>query len=262
MSSFWHKKLDIYIMKFIFVTMNIATQIASSINLIPEGKTFGYSQLNIAQQDFTTAAKAIERLYKKGVIKKLSKGVFYRPKQSIFGELRPSESEILKDFLYEDGKRIAYVTGSYLYNRLGLTTQLTHIIRVASFSKTISINRGNIVAKPVKSYALVTEENYQLLGILDAFKDIKIIPDVDFDEALGRLSRIVSNLEEKGALSELVRYALVYPPRARALLGALLEFKKLFQYTESLKNSLNPFTEINIGISPTLLPTVINWNIK
>ncbi|MGQ1910809.1 hypothetical protein ACT3CE_13605 [Marinifilum sp. RC60d5] len=72
----------------------------------------------------------MERLQKRGLIKKVSKGTFYKPKKSLFGELKPDEQELLKPYLFEKEKRIAYITGNYLYNQLGFTTQLTGILKI------------------------------------------------------------------------------------------------------------------------------------
>src|SRR5690606_17909009 len=102
------------------VTQNIQNQISKLV----DGNTFKYDQLTIEPQEFSAAAKAIERLIAKGVIKRVSPGVFYKPKKTVFGELKPNEEEILKPYLFEKGKRIAYITGTLLYNRLGLTTQV------------------------------------------------------------------------------------------------------------------------------------------
>jgi len=63
--------------------MTLASQIQTKIKKLPEGKSFGYADLGIAKEDFQTAAKALERLQAKGVIKKLSKGVFYKPEQTV-----------------------------------------------------------------------------------------------------------------------------------------------------------------------------------
>ena len=87
--------------------MPLATDIRVRIKNLPEGKTFGYNNLRIAREDYTTAAKALERLQKQGVIKKVSKGVFYKPEQTVFGELKPDYSELLRSYLFENGKRIA-----------------------------------------------------------------------------------------------------------------------------------------------------------
>lgn len=242
--------------------MKLASQIASTINLIPEGRTFGYEQLHIDKSDFLTAAKAIERLQKKGIIKKMAKGVFYKPQMTIFGELKPSEQEVLKSYLFQNGKRIAYITGSFLYNKLGLTTQITRIIQIACLSKKIYIKRGTVIAKPVKSYAMVTDDNYEILGILDAMKDLKNIPDVDLRSAIVVLGNLIKSIDDKLRLKEMLEYAQLYPPRVRALLGAILEQQSKNEGLEVLKASLNPLTTINIGIEKSYLPTASNWNIQ
>lgn len=241
--------------------MNLATQIRIRIEKLPEGKTFGYADLRIAKEEYQAAAKALERLQAKGIIKKISKGVFYKPEQTVFGELKPDYSEQLRPYLFENGKRIAYETGYSLYNRMGLTTQMAFRIKIASRSKRISINRGALKADAVKSYAEVTESNYELLGFLDAIKDIKRIPDCSVRQAVKILSSKISKLNEK-QISDLVKYALLYPTRVRALVGAMLENLSIQANTEKLKQSLNPLTKIQLGLKENELSTIQNWNIK
>jgi predicted transcriptional regulator of viral defense system len=241
--------------------MTLAAQIQSKIKKLPEGKTFGYADLGIAKEDFQTAAKALGRLQTKGIIKKLSKGVFYKPEQTVFGELQPDYSEQLRLYLFENGKRIAYETGYSLYNRMGLTKQMAFRIKIASRSKRISINRGLLKADAVKSYAEVTEANYELLGFLDAIKDIKRIPDCSVSKAVKILSGKIKKLSEK-QISDLVKYALLYPTRVRALTGAMLENLNIQVNTEKLKQSLNPLTKVKLSLKETELPTMKNWNIE
>lgn len=242
--------------------MALATTIRKQINQIPTGKTFGYDDLRIAKEEYTTAAKALERLQKEGLIKKVSKGVFYKPEQTVFGELKPDYSELLRPYLYENGKRIAYETGTSLYNRMGLTTQMAFRIKIASRGKRININRGILKADAVKSYTEVTDNNYETLGLLDAFKDIKRIPDCTVAQALRRLSAIVKELSDKQTAS-LIKYALLYPPRVRALVGAVLDNNKIKNKgLEKLKDSLNPLTVFKLGLIETELPNRSNWYIE
>ena len=242
--------------------MPLATDIRMRIKNLPEGKTFGYNNLRIAREDYTTAAKALERLQKQGVIKKVSKGVFYKPEQTVFGELKPDYSELLRSYLFENGKRIAYETGTSLYNRMGLTTQLAFRIKIASRGKRININRGTLKADAVKSYAEVTDSNYETLGILDAFKDIKRIPDCSETQAVSRLSAIVKKLNDK-QIASLIKYALLYPPRVRALVGVILENNgSKLRGLENLKASINPLTTIKLGLKETDLPNKSKWYIE
>ena len=240
--------------------MTLKSQILKKIEKIPEGKIFGYADLDIAKEDYQAAAKALERIQSQGVIRKVSKGVFYKPEQSVFGELKPDYSELLNPYLYENGKRIAYETGFSLYNRMGLTTQVAFRIKIASRSKRISINRGVLKADAVKSYADVTENNYELLGLLDAIKDCKRIPDCSVSQAIKVLLGKIKILNEK-QIVEMIKYSMLYPPRVRALLGAMLEYLYIELNTEKLKQSLNPFSKIKLGLKETELPTIKNWNI-
>ncbi len=239
--------------------MKIAEQIRNTINQLPQDKTFGYDDLGIGQATYQTAAKALERLQKKGVIKKMSKGIFYKPIKSVLGELKPDENEQLKPYLFKNGKRIAYITGASLYNQMNLTRQVAFRIKIAS-NKRINIDRGTIKAKSVKSYAEVTEKNFELLGLLDALKDIKHIPDCNVPKAVKILSDRIKKFDNK-QITELVKYALLYPPRVRALLGAVLENMDEKNVTKNLKASLNPITKFELGLKQSDLPTINNWYI-
>ena len=240
--------------------MNITRKIQSQINKITEGTTFKYEQLPIQADEYIAAAKAMERLITKGKVKRISTGVFYKPKKTVFGELKPNEEEMLKFYLFEKGKRIAYITGTSLYNRMGLTTQIPSSIKIASRDKRITVANGNVKATPVKSYIDVTDNNYYLLEMLDALKDFKRIPDLNKSSAI----QILSNKLKEFTLPEtklLIKYSLSYPPRVRGFLGALLENIKTSANLIELKRSLNPFSEYDFGVE-NLLPTAKNWNVK
>jgi hypothetical protein len=241
--------------------MKVAAQIREKIKSIPESEPFGYADLGIEATDFFTAAKALERLQKKGEIKKISKGMFYKPEISIFGEMPPNYDSILQNYLYEAGKRVGYVTGYVLYNQLSLTTQMASTTKIATNRNLKKINIGWLKTNSVKAYAEVTEENYPLLGILDALKDIKSIPDSSASNAIKILMPKIKVLK-KNDIENLIKYALQYPPRVRALLGAILEniFRNKFDLL-TLKSSLNPSTNFKLGIKNTVLPTTQNWNI-
>jgi hypothetical protein len=239
--------------------MKVAERIRKTIVALPEDKTFGYADLGIAKEDYQTSAKALERLQKQGLIKKMSKGIFYKPIKTVFGDLQPDDSEQLKPYLFKNGKRIAYITGESIYNQMNLTTQMAFRIKIAG-NRRINIDKGAIKAKSVKSYVKVTEDNYQLLGFLDAIKDIKRIPDCTVANAVKILSKKLEAFDDK-KVEELIKYALLYPPRVRALLGAILEDMDTKAKIVKLKESLNPITTFKLGLKETELPTIKNWYI-
>ncbi len=241
--------------------MKVTQKVERSLSGMDEGTTFKYQNLGIAPSEYGTAAKAIERLIRKGAIKRASTGIFYKPKQSVFGELPPREEELLKPYLFENGKRIAYITGASLYNRLGLTTQVPKVLKVACRGKRITTRIGGIIVKPVKSYVDVTDNNYTLLEILDAVKDFNNISDLDQSSAIALLSNKIRALSDKER-DKLLKYALLYPPRARALLGAIMDANNSDAKLISLRTSLNPLTFFNFGSIFDLLPQASDWNIR
>jgi hypothetical protein len=242
--------------------MKVAEQIREQIKKIPKSEPFGYDALDIAPEDFFTAAKALERLVKKGEIKKVSKGVFYKPEMSIFGAMPPNYDSILKNYLYKNNKRVGYVTGDVLYNALHLSTQMAFRTKIATNRSLKKIEISWLKTYAVKAYVEVTEENYQLLGILDVLKDIKKIADTSTKDAIRILVPQIRVLA-KEEIENLIQFALQYPPRVRALLGAIIEntFNNTFDLIP-LNKSLNPSTTFKLPIKTTDLPTIQNWSIK
>jgi hypothetical protein len=64
----------------------------------------------------------LAELVKEGVLEKLSPGLYYYPKQSVFGKTPPEESKLVRGFLKDDR---FLITSPNAYNSLGVgTTQL------------------------------------------------------------------------------------------------------------------------------------------
>jgi len=241
--------------------MQTTKKIEKAISSFREGEVFNYEQLNLVPAEYRAAVKALGRMTKAGIVKRASTGRYYKPNKSVFGELRPGEEELLKSYLFRKGKRIAYVTGEALYNKMGLTTQVPKNIKVASRDKRVITKVGSVAVKPVKSYVDVTDDNYFVLEILDAMKDFKEIPDLNRMTALKRLMQKIKELKEDD-VRKLINVSLKYPPRVRALTGALLTSLGIdSKLTETLIKSLNPLSSYNYGIKKKELPTINQWNI-
>ena len=240
--------------------MTITEKIKKQINKLAEGTTFRYEQLDVKPQEYVAAAKVIERMIAQGIIKRISTGVFYKPKTTVFGELKPNEEEFLKSYLFKNGKRIAYITGNLVYNRMGLTTQIPKSIKIASRDKRIIVSRNGIKATPIKSYVDVTDKNFYLLELLDALKDFNKIPDLDKVSAIKIISKKLTELNQT-EIELLIKCSLPYPPRVRSFLGALLENLNTSTDLTVLKKSLNPLSKYDYGIE-NILSTTQNWNIE
>ena len=144
---------------------------------------------------------------------------------------------------------------------MSLTTQVPKDVDLASRVKRSSSQIGNVEVRWVKSYVDITNKNYTLLEILDALKDFKTIPDLDKKTAVRRMTAIITELKDNKKIY-LVKYALNYPPRARALLGAILESIGKKEDLIQLKQSLNPLTTFNIAMTQEILPNSKKWFIK
>jgi hypothetical protein len=218
--------------------MTTSKKIATVVNGFSPGQLFQYNQLNITPGEYPAAVKALGRMVSAGILRRATTGRYYKPEKTVFGELKPGEEQLLKPYLFEGGRRIAYVTGTAVYNRMGLTTQV-----------------------PKAIYVDVTDDNYSLLEILDALKDIRIIPDINKKGALQLLAQTIQALPSSKK-EQLTNISMKYPPRARALLGALLtQLKADPALTLPLISKLNPLSTYQIGISEKELPGSTQWNI-
>lgn len=77
-------------------------------------------------------AKALNRLVLQGELQKIAKGNYYIPKKTIFGNLKPADSELVKDFLEQNGKIVGYITRTAAFASMGLTTQISSSILVGT----------------------------------------------------------------------------------------------------------------------------------
>ncbi|MDR7371096.1 DUF6088 family protein [Flavobacterium aquidurense] len=242
--------------------MTVTNKIERKIEQIAPGEVFGYNTFGLASNEVLAGAKALGRLKERGVIKRARKGYYYKPKLSVFGEQKPREDVLLKLYLFDNNKQTAYITGTRLYNRLGLTTQVPSSIRIASLDRQIKGKVGNLVIKPARSYVRVTSENVRYLEILDVIKDFNTIPDLQKKDGLAYLKKTIRNLNNI-EIKKLIAYGISYPPKVRALLGALLEeYYNDGGDLKKLRNSLNVTSRYQYGIGSILLSTAQLWNIS
>lgn len=83
----------------------------------------------------------LQEMVKAGMIEKLSGGLYYVPKQSVFGKAPAEDKELVKAFL-KDSRFI--VTSANDYNTLGIgTTQLYNTRKVYNFKRHGNFKLGN-----------------------------------------------------------------------------------------------------------------------
>ncbi|MGB4016174.1 DUF6088 family protein [Petrimonas mucosa] len=240
--------------------MKITDYISFKIDRLPKGYVFTYADFITEVNQREAVIKALNRLVAAGKIAKLSKGRYYKPEITPFGNLMPDQTQVVKDLLEENGKTVGYLTGYSIYNSLGLTTQISNIIQIGKNEVRPAFKRGQYTISFIKQNNIITKENIPLLQILDAIRYIKKIPDTTISKSCERLSVILKNLSDS-EISTLVRLALKYPPSARALLGTLLDTIQTDNITEPLYKSLNPITKYKLPGVKNLFPEADKWNI-
>lgn len=238
----------------------LAKRIEENISRMTPDVVFTYRDLGYPPIDSGNVIRKLNRMVESGVLMKLSKGRYYKPKTSIFGQLRPRQEEIVKDLLWRDGRPIGYLTGFSVFNQLGLTTQISNIIEIGSNTRRNKKQRGMYEIRFVFQPNDITSRNIPLLQILDAIKFIKIIPDTSVIRSLMRLRVIISEFDDKSRRT-LATLALNYQPMVRAITGALLDSTGNSSLTESLYSSLNPITYYQVGVSSEI-PELKKWRVS
>lgn len=240
--------------------MKTAQSIASSVEKLPKGRVFTYANFVSDPKEKQAIIKALNRMVVVEKIAKLSKGRYYKPEDSAFGKLLPSQNEIVKDLLEKDGKVIGYLTGYSIYNQLGLTTQVSNTIQIGRNDIRPMFKRDRYTISFVRQKNAITKENVPLLQILDVIRYLKEIPDANPTTVCKRLLTLIQDLAQKEKKS-MVELALKYPPSTRAFLGAALEELGSNSLTVSLRNSLNPITLYKLPVAKAL-KSAEEWNIR
>jgi hypothetical protein len=241
--------------------MKTSNFINSEISRLPQSTIFTYKDFIKEGNSREATIKALNRKVASGEIAKIAKGKFYVPQQSIFGVLKPNEEEMIKDLLEENGEIVGYLTGLSMYNRLGLTTQVSAVTVIGKNEVRPTFKRGYLRIHFMKQKNKITKDNVQLLQILDAIRYVKEIPDADIDFLCSRFLSILKNIP-KDFQSKMVELAIFYPPATRALLGALLNELGVIDLTEPLYKSLNPITVYKLPRASKVLSNTQKWNIK
>lgn len=241
--------------------MSIAANTKTTIRQMEPGKIFDYRIFKEFDESPAPVIKAVNRLVEHGLVKRLSKGKFYKPEKGFFGTRKPSDAELLKTVLFANEKRRGYITGVSLHNKLGLTTQLPKTITVAVNGSRQKKDFGTfkVVTKPTR--APIKEEYVELLQYLDVLSEASKIMDADINRTLKIMSKNVAALDHRKR-SKLTNLAVdFYGAKTRATLGLLLSSLKL-PIPAKLAKAINPTTSFKLNLDVDAWPLAKHWNIK
>lgn len=237
--------------------MSTAAEVKKRIAKKDDGTVISYEDFDDLNNQGAVAL-ALSRLCKQNIIKRLQRGRYYKPKQTKFGELVPSDTQVVKGLL---GKK-DYVTGIAAFNRLGLTTQVPNEITIKGKRYPRNAKVGKLMIRYRQGPGRNLKSKDQLLlPLLDALSNIKRIPGADVNEIFRKVSKIVQELGP-GQQKALAKLSLKYKPAVRALAGTILQDLVDKKSIERLKASLNPLTVYKIGLNKDFTENLKSWRVK
>lgn len=163
-------------------------EILGQIERIDTGRIFTFRDLSFETEKTANVAVLLSEQNRKGVLVRVEKGAYYRPKKSVLGlgKLPVYQDE---QFRYLTEKLNGYITGAYIYNKMGLTEQVATTITIATPNPVRRFRFKNLDIECVKAYCMVypDESLVPYLRLLDAIKDMKRIPGTTGQDIYNRV---------------------------------------------------------------------------
>ena len=200
--------------------------------LIMTGQLYREKYANMMSE--VAFAQIISRLCRSGEIERVSKGIYCRPKKTLFGTVPPSEREIVD--LFTAGSN-GVLVGYGLYNALGVTTQISkRQTAYSSISEEQLKQIGNVtIHKYELEYTSEVKSVIQLMELLHHYKEIQDINTTALQRSTARLSG-----EYSEAAFEAVQKTIGYPKWTIAFLREVLNYhhtpNNLGRYLSALSN--------------------------
>ncbi|NDV17801.1 hypothetical protein GO013_00010 [Pseudodesulfovibrio sp. JC047] len=243
--------------------MQIYEQVKRKVARLKAGRLITYNDFKELNKESPQAlAKTLQRLVENGTLVRQKKGVFYKAKKTRFGELKPTDNEILKSMLLKNGKYTGYLSGLAVYLLFKISTQVPNETTIATPDPSKKKSSNRLAAKYVKSYVKkINKENIYYLQVLDALRFIKKAQDTSPTNVISAMTKIIDSFES-AEIKKLTTYALQYPPSTKAMYGAIIDSLGYKTYASIIKESLNPNSKYSIGISSDQLPNKEEWRIQ
>lgn len=116
----------------------------------------------------------INRLVKKGKIVQFLKGIYYKPLKGIFGNKKLNINKVItKKYILDGNGQKGYYTGAFLFNKLGLTSQIPKDILIITNECPNNNDYNNkklgvIIRKPKIK---INDDNYKYLQLFDVLNN-------------------------------------------------------------------------------------------
>jgi hypothetical protein len=206
---------------------------------------------------FLAVAQALSRLAKRGVVERLSKGIYYRARQTTLGSSRPSPASLRQ---LVSPRHKVFPAGLAAANLLGFTTQSGPKLELATSGLSLPrklVGRDTVIhIRRPEAWAGLTEIEAALLDFLRRGGNLTELSPEETTR------KVLVLLAVPGRFERLLKVAHTEPPRVRAILGAIGEELGLApRALRQLRATLNPISRFAFG-ALNVLPNARIWQAK
>lgn len=207
---------------------------------------------------------ALNRLAGEGLIAKYTKGIYYRPKKSRFGQISVDKRKLIeKKYIKRDNMTIGYITGPQVWNEWGMTTQMSNRIWIAQNvrQKRVDVDLNVVL---IKAKGEIKDNNIKALQFLDIIEQIENIQDSNIEDVIKRLITIYK--EKLEVYDRIVTFEEVrkYTKKVQVLFGLMVEsadikdeyFYALLKY---LKEDVQKGKKIIVDVNPMVFNNNRTW---
>ena len=233
-------------------------QVASQVRQrIAEGGERLWRYEDFSDAAVSAVAKALSRLAQQGQLERVSKGVYYRSRQTTFGKSLPNPTAMRN---LAAARKPVFPSGIAAANLLGFTTQMPGRAEVATTGFTLPrklLGRDTIVhTRRPDAWRGLRETDAALLDFLRrAGRTSELSPAETVQRALALF-------RETGRFERVLNVTGSEPPRVRAILGAIgQELGKKPAVLQRLRESLNSVSRFEFGMLRGL-PHAWDWQAK
>jgi hypothetical protein len=205
---------------------------------------------------FTAVAQTLSRMTRRGELRRLGKGLYYRERPTAFGPSLPNPATIRALPV----RQRAFPAGLAAANLLGFTTQNPARMELAteglSLPRLIMGTDAVIHTRRPAAWRTLSETDAALLDFLrNRGKASELSPEETVE-------KLLALFREPGRFERILQVASFEPPRVRAILGAVgQQLQQPPTNLRWLRATLNPLSRFDFGIL-TALTHARQWQAK
>lgn len=223
-------------------------------NRIQAGRDRFWTHADFNDLPPTATAQALSRLAQAGELRRVRKGMYYRPRPTAFGMSVPTMADPKAWGAFRAAVHPAGLTAS---NILGLTTQ-----NAPRGEYAISRQNAPSWMSPAKVFTGRPDGRTKLTSHEAAVLEVLRGRARDADPGTDAAGKLLRVLRRPGAFTRVAHAALQEPPRVRAMVGALGQLMHApSRDLAMLRASLSPLTTFDFGRLSTL-PHAEDWQAR